>query len=245
MSANRYKTVWIIGATSGIGHVLAQLFAAAGSRVFASGRRVHLLENLQQEFPETLDVFAHDVNVNAATDTVLEKIMGRTESLDLIVHCSGIGEENPPLEWETEAATLQTNVLAATYIYGLAFKLFSRQGHGHLAAISSIAALRGNRHAPAYFASKAFQVNYLESLYLKTKEIKGGKIYITDIRPGFVDTKMALGNEIFWLVPLPKAARQIFRAILRKKRVVYVSHRWRLIAFVLKIVPSSWIKFFK
>lgn len=136
-------------------------------------------------------------------------------------------------------------MLAAAQLYVLVFKHFKKQGFGHLVAISSIASLRGNRHAPAYFASKAFQVNYLESLYLKTKEVKSGKIFITDIRPGFVDTKMALSNEIFWLVPLPKTADQIYTAIRQKKRKVYISHRWALIAFVLKIVPSSWIKFFK
>ncbi|WP_452600022.1 SDR family NAD(P)-dependent oxidoreductase, partial [Pontimicrobium sp. MEBiC01747] len=153
-----------------------------------------------------------------------------------------VGYENPELEWEKEQDTIQTNVLGATRIYDLVFNLFKTQGYGHLAAISSIASLRGNRESPAYFASKAYQVNYLESLYLKTKEIKGGKVYITDIRPGFVDTKMALGDGIFWMASLPKATRQIYKAIKRKKRRVYISKRWILIAWVLKIVPSWLIK---
>ena len=65
-------------------------------------------------------------------------------------------------------------------------------------------------------------------------------IYITDIRPGYVDTAMALGDNLFWMSSKEKAAKQIFGYIKRKKDVGYVSKRWQLIAFALKIVPS-WI----
>lgn len=239
------KKVVIFGATSGIGRGLALLFAKDGYRVAATGRRRDLLESLQKEAADQIVVFENDVNQMEETKQVFSKIVDAFKTVDVVVHCSGIGDENPELNWQTEHGTLQTNVIAAAHIYGLAFKLFRDQQYGHLAAISSIASLRGNRHAPAYFASKAFQVNYLESLYLKTKEIESGKVYITDIRPGFVDTKMALGNEIFWLTPLPKAVRQIYKAIRQKRRKVYVSHRWAWIALVLKIVPASLIKIFK
>ena len=67
-------------------------------------------------------------------------------------------------------------------------------------------------------------------------------MWVTDIRPGFVDTAMATGDGIFWLVPLEKAAQQIFSAIKRKKRVAYISKRWSLIAFVLKILPAWLLK---
>jgi len=53
---------------------------------------------------------------------------------------------------------------------------------------------------------------------------------------------MALGDEIFWMASLEKASKQIYKAIKRKKRRVYISKRWNLIAWVLKIVPSWLIK---
>ena len=67
-------------------------------------------------------------------------------------------------------------------------------------------------------------------------------MYITDIRPGYVDTAMALGDGIFWLAPLEKASKQIYRAIKRKKRVAYISKRWIFIAWILKIVPAKLLK---
>ena len=67
-------------------------------------------------------------------------------------------------------------------------------------------------------------------------------VFITDIRAGFVDTAMGLGEGIFWMVPLEKAAKQIYTAIKKKKRVAYISKRWKLIALVLKIAPASLLK---
>jgi len=138
------------------------------------------------------------------------------------------------------ATTINTNVLGCTRLYILAYNLFKKQQFGQLVGITSIASLRGNRAAPDYFASKAYQKAYLESLYIKTKSIQSKKVYITEIRPGFVDTPMALGEAVFWMVPLHKAAKQLYTAIKKKKRVAYVSKRWALIAFALKLMPA-WV----
>ena len=118
-----------------------------------------------------------------------------------------------------------------------AFDYFIKQGAGQLAAITSIAGLRGGRHNPAYNASKAYQISYLEGLRQKAASLKLPLI-ITDIRPGFVDTPMAAGDGLFWVAPVPKAAQQIYDAIEHKRSVVYITRRWRLIAFIMKLIPE-------
>src|SRR5674536_231192 len=90
--------------------------------------------------------------------------------------------------------------------------------------ISSIAALRGQRSAPAYSASKAFVCNYLEGL--RHSAIKSRKpIFITDVQPGFVKTPMSRGNNLFWISTAEKAASQIYDAIVKKKKHVYITKR--------------------
>ncbi len=232
----------VFGATSGIGKQLAAYLVADGYRVGITGRRLQLLNTIKATKPSQYFVWENDVQDILNTEAVFKQIVDEFESISLVVHCSGIGYENPELDWHKEYNTIKTNVLGATRIYDLAFNLFKKQGFGHLVSISSIASLRGNRFSPSYFASKAYQVNYLESLYFKSKEIVGGKVYITDIRPGYVDTAMALGNDIFWMASLEKASRQIYLAIKRKKRRVYISKRWNFIAWILKIVPSWLMK---
>jgi short-subunit dehydrogenase len=53
---------------------------------------------------------------------------------------------------------------------------------------------------------------------------------------------MAKGDNLFWMASVQKAAGQIFEAIKQKRKVVYVTKRWRLIALVLRLIPFSILK---
>jgi len=229
------KNALIIGATSGIGKELAKLLVNDNYKVVITGRRENLLEEIKKSNPDKYLIKVQDVTNLDSCEQLFEEVKSELKTIDLIVYSSGVGTPNYKLEWEKEIPTLNTNILAATKIYGLAYNFFRKQGYGHLVGISSIASIRGNRHTPAYFASKAFQANYLESLYMKGKRSKA-TIYVTDIQPGFVDTDMALGAT-FWMAPLEKATKQIYSAIKNKKKKAYITKRWRIVAFVLKIVP--------
>lgn len=233
------KNALIIGATSGIGKELAKLLVTDYDKVLITGRREKLLEEIKATNPEKYVVKVHDVTDLNACEMLFSDLKNEFQTIDLIVYSSGVGDPNYQLEWEKELPTLQTNVISAVKIYGLAYNFFREQGYGHLAGISSIASIRGNRHVPAYFASKAFQANYLESLWMKGKRSKA-EIYVTDIQPGFVDTSMAIGKT-FWMASAEKAAKQIYAAIKKKKKKAYITKRWGLVAFVLKRIPSSWL----
>lgn len=234
------KTAIIFGATSGIGKELTRLLVKDNYKVAITGRRLEKLEELKAAFPNQILAKQNDIQQVDNVEKVFMEIVAEFGTIDLIIQSSGIGLVNPKLDWDPEKETILTNVLGVTKLYDLAYNLFRKQQFGHLVGISSIASIRGNRGAPAYFASKAYQKAYLESLYFKTKTIKSKKVFITDIRPGFVDTAMALGDGIFWMVSLEKATKQMYSAIKKKKRLIYISKRWALIAFVLKIMPA-WI----
>ncbi len=112
-----------------------------------------------------------------------------------------------------------------------AYNLFVKQGFGQLVAITSVGGLQPTAIAPAYSASKSFQINYIKSLQRKSK---GTAITVTEIRPGLVDTRMAKGEGLFWVMPLEKVGRQIVTAINKKKRRAIVTKRWRVINWLLK-----------
>jgi short-subunit dehydrogenase len=234
------KNAIVFGATSGIGKSVTRILIKEGYKVAITGRRLEKLEELKKEFPDQILVKQNDIQQIEDVEKVFNEIVLEFKTIDLVIQSSGVGFVNPKLDWDKEQQTILTNVLGVTKLYVLAYKLFKEQQFGHLVGISSIASIRGSRAAPDYFASKAYQKSYLEGLYIKTKSIKSKKVFITDIRPGFVDTPMALGDQLFWMVPLEKAAIQIYSAIKKKKRVAYISKRWQLVAWVLKIVPA-WI----
>ena len=236
------KNAVVIGATSGIGKELAKILVKNNYKVAITGRREEKLKELKNLHPDKYIIKKHDVIDYQSSETILNELVKEMGNIDLIIYSSGVGEPNYKLDWDKEVPTIETNVMAAVKVYGLAYKLFKKQGCGHLVGISSIASIRGNRHVPAYFASKAFQANYLESLWMKGKKSKAN-IIVTDIQPGFVDTKMAIGTT-FWMAPLEKASNQIYKAIKNKRKKAYITKRWALVAFVLKITPSSLISKF-
>lgn len=236
------KNAIIFGATSGIGKGLTKVLLANNYNVAITGRRLDKLQELKNKYPDKIIIKENDIQEVNAVEKVFNEIVTEMKTVDLIIHSSGIGYVNVDLNFEKENETIQTNVVGATKLYDLAFNLFTKQQFGHLVGISSIASLRGNKDSPAYFASKAYQKSYLESLYIKTKTIGSKKVFVTDIRPGFVNTAMALGDEIFWMVSLDKAVRQTYSAIKQKKRRVYISKRWLLIAWALKLAPSWLLK---
>ncbi|HSC40382.1 MAG TPA: SDR family NAD(P)-dependent oxidoreductase, partial [Chitinophagaceae bacterium] len=174
------------------------------------------------------------------TDNIphLESLIARLGGMDLLIYNAGYGETSKGLDWAIEKNTTLVNVNGFLEISVYGFNYFVRQGHGQLAATSSIASIAGNGVAPAYSASKAFISTYLEGLYIKARKLKA-PVRITDIQPGFVDTKLAKADRLFWVVPVQKAARQMARAIDRGRFRVYISRRWGLVARLAKCIPGS------
>lgn len=231
------KNAIIIGASSGIGKELARLLVDDGFKVGITGRRTELLESLKSENPDAYFIKTFDVNDTKAAEEKLEELTSELGGLDLLILSSGTGDMNDNLDFEIEIRTIETNVIGWTFISDWTFKYFSKQKYGHLIAISSIAGLRGNRLSTSYNATKAYQINYLEGLRQKATKLKE-QIYITDIRPGLVNTDMAKGEGLFWVMPVKKTARQIYKAIQKKKKIAYVTKRWKLIATIIKLIPN-------
>jgi short-subunit dehydrogenase len=227
----------IIGATSGIGKGLALKLAAQHDMVGITGRRTALLDELISQYPTEFFKKTFDIT---DTDHIVEHLESLTKQLgglDLLIISSGIGDFNHDLDIDIEKRTIDTNVTGFTCVADWAFTYFKDQQKGHLVAISSVAGLRGHSIAPAYNATKAFQINYLEGLRQKAAKLKS-QIIVTDIRPGFVDTAMAKGEGQFWVASVDKAVDQILAAINKKKKIVYVTKRWKLVAAILKMIPA-------
>ena len=233
------KKAIVVGATSGIGRGIAKLLVENGYHVGITGRRTFLLEELKKEYPDRYFIKTFDVRDTQSIPDHLSGLSKELGGLDLMIISSGTGERIDHLDFEIEKRTIDTNVSGFTAVADWAFNYFREQKYGHLVNISSVSGLRGNRFAPSYGASKAFQINYLQGLRQKVGKLKY-PISITDIRPGFVDTAMAKGDGVFWVSSVEKACKQIFKAFRAKRKVVYITKRWKLIAVLMKLAPN-WI----
>lgn len=232
------KRILIIGASSGIGRELARQYAAAGHIVGATGRRNEMLESLRQEFPRHIFTASYDATTSGV-EAEMSGIVRRMGGMDVLVFNAGWGDLSETLDSAIDKATVDVNVNAFLAAIHYGWSYFILKGSGHLVTVSSIAGIRGNRHSPAYSAAKSFQSRYFEGLYIKARKMKI-PLYVTDIQPGYVDTKMSKGPVTFWVASPEKAARQIIRAIDKRRRVAYVSRRWRIVAWVFRWIPG-WV----
>ena len=124
------------------------------------------------------------------------------------------------------------NLIDAIYVY-----MASHHG-GHIVAISSIAGTKGMGIAPSYSASKGFQQLYLQALEQKSRA-NGDHIYVTDIRPGFVDTALIAGRAYPMKMEASKVAHGILKAIEQRKSSVVIDWRYRCLVGLWRCLPNA------
>lgn len=233
------KKVIIIGATSGLGREVALIYIAQGWKVGIAGRREAELEALRAAYPEQVSAQALDVTKEDAPEK-LQALIEQVGGMDVFLLSSGIGKQNYTLETGLELATAATNVEGFIRMTNAAYHYFEKQGHGHLAVISSIAGTRGLGAAAAYSATKGFQHIYMDALD-QLARMQKLNIRFTDIRPGFVATPLLTSSKKYpMLMDAPIVALDIVSAIEKKKRVAIIDWKFRLLVGFWRLIPK-WI----
>ena len=233
------KKVIIIGATSGIGREVALIYIATGWKVGVAGRREAELEALRTAYPEQVSAQALDVTHEDAPEKLLA-LIEQMGGMDVFLLSSGIGKQNYTLDTEIELATAATNVEGFIRMTNAAYHYFEKQGHGHLAVISSIAGTKGLGAAAAYSATKGFQNMYMDALD-QLARMQKLNIRFTDIRPGFVATPLLTSSKKYpMLMDAPVVALDIVSAIEKKKRVAIIDWKFRLLVGFWRLIPK-WI----
>lgn len=230
------KKAIIIGCSTGIGRALAMKLSREGYIVGLTGRDPEKLEALQPELPGKSFFLRIDVRHTGEAINGLNGLIGRMGGMDLLVINAGVLFQNPEFTWHAEEETAKVNVMGFMAMANVGANYFLKKGSGTLVGISSVAGHRGSGRAPAYNASKAFMINYLEGLRQK---LSGTPVTVIDIRPGFIDTVMVRGRKgLFGVASTEKAAEDIYRAILKGKRIAYVPGWWAVIMWFFKRLPE-------
>ncbi|MCC8186663.1 MAG: SDR family NAD(P)-dependent oxidoreductase [Bacteroides sp.] len=228
----------IVGATSGIGKEVALLLIREGWQLGIAARREEELKALQATAPTQIEWQVLDVTREDAVDH-LHTLIGKLGGMDLYVHSSGVGYQNPNLEADIELRTLQTNGEGFTRMIVAAFQYFKEHGGGHIGAISSIAGTKGLGLAPAYSATKRFQNTYIDALD-QLSRMEKLNIRFTDIRPGFVATPLLKEGHYPMQMRTGKVAASIVKALQKRKRVVVIDWRYAILVFFWRMIPR-WI----
>jgi short-subunit dehydrogenase len=236
------KSIIIIGASSGIGHSTARIFAQKGWKVIATARRTDKLEELRNEAPDLITTASIDVTEDGA-DTRLTDIINENGGVDVIMNVAGIGKQNKGMDTSIETATSETNSTGFMRIVSAAFRYFADKGGGHIAVVSSIAGTKGLGSAPAYSATKRMQNTYIDALD-QLARMRKLNIKFTDIRPGFVRTALLDDNHDYPLqMDVDKVAAEAVRAIEKQKRVCVIDWRYRIVTALWSLAPRwLWVR---
>ncbi|MEX0906429.1 MAG: SDR family NAD(P)-dependent oxidoreductase [Balneolaceae bacterium] len=230
----------IVGATSGIGEALAEIAIQQGYIVGGTGRRVARLKALRKKLGEHFHFCGMDVTKKEQSGKKLLSLAEEMGGMDICVLNSGISNFPSASVIAMEQKVVDVNVNGFIQLFGTAFQYFRKQGKGQIVGISSIAALYGFSRAAPYNASKAFISTYMQAYRQRCNKLKED-IVITDVKPGFVKSEMTEGKRgMFWVAQTDKAAKQILTDIEKRKSYSYITRRWRLVAWLLKLTPN-WI----
>jgi len=226
----------IIGASSGIGWELAVQLAAKGFQLGLMARRTDRLEQLLDSLPGEHFIQSTDVCDPERAQQELTTLIERMGNVELIVVNSGVGRQEKKLDWVVEREMIDVNVRGFAAMSVVAMNYFVERGSGHLVGISSVFSHVTSGLMPTYAASKAFVSSYLNGIRSRA-QYSGLPITITTVEPGFIDTPMVQGRP-FWMATVERAVAQMVQAILGKKNHIYITKRWRLVAWMLNITPQ-------
>jgi short-subunit dehydrogenase len=241
------KTVFLTGASSGIGRALAKEFAVRGYDLFLTARRLELLEQVRAEIASAapgsrVEVRPLDVTHDAEVANAIAEAAETLGRCDIVVANAGVGNSGRVGEGDMERGRLivETNLIGAMATIDAAVALFRRQGGGQVVGIGSVAGVRGLPGSASYSASKAGLRVYLESVRAETY---GEPITVTTLAPGYIDTP--LNQDVKsrpFVIDVEKGARIMADLIERGVGYATVPRLpWTVLAPLLRVLPTSWL----
>ena len=236
------RRVAIFGATSDIASAVARIYAEQGARLALVGRNEAALSaeaaDLKVRGAREVVTLAADFAVVDGLAELADRAWRSLGGLDVALIAYGSLPDQAAMQFspDTAAAALTLNFTSPAVLIGALANPFERQRSGAIAAISSVAGDRGRKSNYVYGAAKGGLQRFLEGL---RHRLHAAGVAVIDIRPGFVSTKMTETlpqKGPLWATP-DRVARDIVKAVDRRKPVAYTPWFWRLILGVVVALP--------
>lgn len=238
LTAWRGKTVWLVGASSGIGRATAHALHVRGANVFVSARDQQALYVFAAEHAGavTLTLDAGDAaSVKTAAQTVLA-----AGPLDLVLYCAGYYREMRAtgLDLKEMLRHQQVNYVGALHVLDAMLPYFVDRKAGHVSLVSSVAGYRGLPKSLAYGPTKAALINLAETLYV---DLQDSHVGVSLICPGFVETPLTAGNQFTMpgLIQPEQAAEEILRGWAKGRFEIHFPKRFTLWMKALGLLPAA------
>lgn len=246
------KTIWITGASSGIGEALAKIYNQNGFHVILSARRQSELERVagECEHPENTTIILIDLADPASIDKAADEALAKFPVIDILVNNGGISQrslvEETPIDIDRKI--MQVDYFSGVQLTKRVLPSMLSAGHGHIIPISSTVGVFGFPQRSAYSAAKHAIHGFYETLWAETHE-RG--IRTTIVCPGRILTNVSLhaltkdGSEHGIMdhaqengITADTCARKIYNAVRKNKREIYICRIDVLMCYFHRYVRS-------
>lgn len=246
------QTVWITGASSGIGREMALQFARQGAQVAVSARREERLNELVEEIEKIGSravAIPCDVSKEVDVENAVKKIISEFGKLDIAIANAGFGvggkiENLSAADWRRQ---MDVNVvgLTSTIKYSLSHL---KRSKGRMVLIGSVAAMVSTPQSAAYSASKAAVRTIGQVLAM---ELNGSGVTSTTIHPGYIESEIGKVDkngvyhsdwedkrpgQLMW--PVDKAVAVMLKGIKKRKREMVITRHGKVMGFFGRHFPS-------
>jgi len=238
------RVAWVVGGSSGIGAAVARELVTRGAIVAISARRQDQLDKVADG---DMLVLPADVTDAGALATAADRVRRQLGPIDLAVLAAGYWKQMDPRAWDTDVFDrhIQVNLNGMSNSIAAILPEMLRRRSGVIAGISSVAGYRGLAGAEAYGATKAAQINLLESLRVHTARTG---VRVTTVCPGFVRTELTAGNRfpMPFMIEADEAARYICDGLERDRTEIVFPARMALLMKASRLVPTrAWTAMWK
>jgi short-subunit dehydrogenase len=239
------KVILLTGASSGIGAALAFELAKRGAVLGLLARREDLLKELAagcEAVGGTARVLVADVVEAKAVQESADKLRNEFGKIDILIANAGIGGSNAEtrnLNAEAVKKVIDINLIGAVNAVAAVLPQMLENKSGQLAAISSLAGIRGLPKSAAYSASKAGMTAFFESVRL---DVQDRGVSVTIIQPGFIKTPLTSGRagKMPFLMELEDSIPHFINAIEQRRK--FAAFPWQLATFVqLGRIFPAWL----
>ena len=248
------KTVWITGASSGIGKALAIKLGSLGANLVLSSRKEGQLMEVAQLCKTEVLVLPLDLEKSSNFPEKVVKVMSKFKSIDLLINNGGISQRSRAYETsiEVDRKIMEVNYFGTIALTKSILPVMQKQKSGHIATISSSSGKFGFFLRSSYSASKFAQVGFFESLRLEEEK---NNIFISIVFPFLVKTNISFNaiseNGIANLKTDPliekgispeKCAQDIIDGIMDQKKEIFSGGKGAWILNIKRFFPELFFK---
>jgi len=231
------KIVWVVGGSSGIGAAVARELQSRGAVVAISARRE---EQLAEVSNGTMLAVPADVTDAASLMAAASRVRNELGPIDLAVLSAGYWKQMTGNDWDAESFNrhVQVNLVGMSNAIAAVLPQMLARRSGVIAGISSVAGYRGLSGSQAYGATKAGQINLLESLRI---QVAPAGVRVITICPGFVRTELTSGNAfpMPFIIEADEAGRSICDGLERERTEIVFPVRMALLMKAARLVPVT------